>query len=50
MTGTVEYLLRIEVADLAAYKALHTDVIGTLPQVATITTYVVIDSPKNERG
>ena len=50
VTGTVEYLLRVEVADLVAYKALHTDVIGTLPQVDTITTYVVMDSPKNERG
>lgn len=50
VTGTVEYLLRIEVADLAAYKVFHTDVLGTLPQVATITTYVVMGSPKNERG
>lgn len=50
VTGTVEYLLRIEVADLAAYKDFHTDVLGTLPQVATITSYVVMGSPKNERG
>jgi len=50
VTGTVEYLLRIEVTDLAAYKVFHTDVLGTLPQVATITTYVVMGSPKNERG
>lgn len=50
VTGSVEYLLRVEVADLAAYKVLHTDVIGTLPQVHAITTYVVIDSPKDERA
>ena len=50
ITGTVEYLLRIEVADLAAYKHWHTEVLGTLPQVRAITTYVVMDSPKDERA
>ena len=50
VTGTIEYLLRVEVADLAAYKVLHTDVLGTLPQVASLTTYVVMESPKDERG
>jgi len=50
ITGTVEYLLRIEVASLSAYKVFHAEVLGSLPQVATITTYVVMDSPKNERG
>ena len=49
ITGSVEYLLRIEVADLAAYKHFHTDVLGTLPQVHSLTTYVVMDSPKDER-
>ena len=50
VTGTVEYLLRVEVADLAAYKRFHTDVLGTLPQVASLTTYVVLGSPKDERA
>ncbi len=50
ITGTVEYLLRIEVADLAAYKIFHTDVLGVLPQVNALTTYVVMGSPKDERG
>lgn len=50
VTGTVEYLLRVEVADLAAYKSFHTDRLGTLPQVASITTYVVMGSPKDQRG
>ncbi len=49
-TGSVEYLLRVEVADLAAYKHFHTEVLGTLPQVAALTTYVVMGSPKDERG
>jgi Lrp/AsnC family leucine-responsive transcriptional regulator len=50
ITGTVEYLLRIEVADLAAYQHWHTDVLGTLPQVRSITTYVVMGSPKDDRA
>ncbi|MGL4237963.1 Lrp/AsnC family transcriptional regulator [Tabrizicola sp.] len=50
ITGTVEYLLRIETADLAAYKHWHTDILGTLPQVRAITTYVVMGSPKDERA
>jgi DNA-binding Lrp family transcriptional regulator len=50
ITGVIEYLVRVEVADIAAYKAFHADVLGALPQVNSITTYVVMDSPKNERG
>jgi len=46
-SGTVEYLLRVEAADLAAHKVFHTDVLGTLPQVNAITSYVVMDSPKD---
>jgi Lrp/AsnC family transcriptional regulator, leucine-responsive regulatory protein len=50
ITGTVEYLLRVECADLAAYKHWHTDVLGTLPQVQSITTFVVMGSPKDDRA
>jgi Lrp/AsnC family transcriptional regulator, leucine-responsive regulatory protein len=50
ITGTREYLLRVEAADLAAYKHFHTDVLGVLPQVNAITTYVVMDSPKDDRA
>ncbi|MEM9756594.1 MAG: Lrp/AsnC family transcriptional regulator [Pseudomonadota bacterium] len=49
ITGEVEYLLRVEVADLPAYKRFHTDILGALPHVATITSYVVMGSPK-DRG
>ncbi|MDP3862225.1 MAG: Lrp/AsnC family transcriptional regulator, partial [Phaeovulum sp.] len=28
VTGAIEYLLRVEVADLAAYKHFHTEVLG----------------------
>lgn len=49
ITGTIEYLLRVEAADLVAYKTFHTDVLGVLPQVHSITSYVVMGSPKDER-
>ncbi len=50
ITGAFEYLLRVETPDLAAYKVFHTDVLGTLPQVSTITTHVVMESVKDERA
>ncbi|MDE2017138.1 MAG: Lrp/AsnC family transcriptional regulator [Hyphomicrobiales bacterium] len=50
VTGTVEYLLRAEVEDLDAYKKLHTDILGALPDVASLTTYVVLSTAKDERG
>lgn len=50
VTGTVEYLLRVEAADLASYKHFHTEVLGALSQVATITSYIVMGSPKDERA
>lgn len=49
-TGTIEYLLRVEVADLDAFKAFHADVLGTVPGVTSITTYVIMGSPKDARG
>ncbi len=49
-TGTIEYLLRVECADLPAYKTFHTEVLGTLPHVTSITSYVVIGSPKDLRA
>ena len=50
ITGTVEYLLRIEARDLAAYKYFHTEVLGTVPQVSSIVSYIVMASPKDERA
>ena len=50
ITGNVEYLLRVEAADLVSYKRFHTDVLGEIPQVATITTHVVMASPKDDRA
>ena len=50
VTGTIEYLLRVETRDLASYKHFHTEVLGTLPQVNAITSYIVMGSPKDERA
>ncbi|WP_146346612.1 Lrp/AsnC family transcriptional regulator [Phaeobacter marinintestinus] len=50
ITGTLEYLLRVECADLKSYKTLHTDVLGTLPHVTSMITYVVMGSPKDLRS
>jgi Lrp/AsnC family transcriptional regulator, leucine-responsive regulatory protein len=50
VTGSVEYLLRVEVHDLAAYKHFHTEILGGLQDVTVITTYVVMASPKDERA
>ena len=50
VTGAFEYLVRVEAADIAAYKTFHAEVLGALPQVNSITTYVVIESPKDERA
>ena len=50
VTGSFEYLLRVEVSDLDAYKCFHTEILGALPDVATITTYVGMASSKDDRG
>lgn len=50
VTGSVEYLLRVEVEDLAAYKRFHADTLGRVPQVASITSYISLASPKDLRA
>ncbi len=50
VTGAFEYLLRVETADIQSYKRFHADVLGAIPQVSTITTHVVMESSKDERG
>ncbi len=49
ITGMNEYLLRVESKDLSAYKRFHADVLGECLTVKSITTMVVMDSPKDER-
>lgn len=50
VTGAFEFLLRVETADLMAYKHFHTEVLGILPQVSSISTFVVMDSPRDDRA
>ena len=50
ITGSVEYLLRVEVADLVAYKHFHSEVLGTLSQVSSITSHVCLGSSKDLRA
>ena len=50
ITGTVEYLLGVECADIHAYKAFHTDALGTLPQVNAITSYIIMGSLRDLRA
>ncbi|NVD07742.1 Lrp/AsnC family transcriptional regulator [Vibrio sp. JPW-9-11-11] len=49
ITGANEYLLRIETTDLPSYRRIHADVLGECRQVQSITTMVVMDSPKDHR-
>jgi DNA-binding Lrp family transcriptional regulator len=49
IAGAFEYLLRIETRDLVGYKRFHTEVLGVVPQVSSITSYIVMGSPKDER-
>jgi len=50
ITGSVEYLIRVEVADLEAYKVFHADTLGTLSQVSSITSHIALGSPKDLRA
>lgn len=47
ITGGKEYLLRVETQDLSRYKKFHSNVLGEISQVNSITTLVVMDSPKD---
>ena len=49
ITGSVEYLLRIEVTDLATYKDFHANLLGSLPQVGSITSHICLGSSKDVR-
>ncbi|MEZ8826404.1 Lrp/AsnC family transcriptional regulator [Vibrio amylolyticus] len=49
ITGANEYLLRVETSTLQSYKRIHADVLGECEHVKSITTMVVMGSPKDER-
>lgn len=50
ITGTVEYLLRVEVRNLAAYKDFHQQVLGEFAHISAIVTNVVVATSKDMRG
>ena len=50
ITGSVEYLLRIEVETLADYKHFHAEILGVLPQVGSITSHISLGSSKDMRA
>ena len=49
ITGSVEYLLRVEVQDLATYKEFHSNVLGALTQVSSMTSHICLGSSKDVR-
>ena len=42
VTGNYDYLLQVEVADLAAYEDFHANRLAGLPAVAMVTSYVTM--------
>ncbi|PHS41252.1 MAG: AsnC family transcriptional regulator [Robiginitomaculum sp.] len=46
VSGAIEYILKVEVSDLAAYKKFHTETLGTCPELKSITSYIAMSSPK----
>lgn len=50
VTGAYEYFLRVETKDIGTFKTFHTNVLGAIPQVCTLSTHVVMGSPKDDRG
>lgn len=50
IAGAFEYLLRVETRDIEHYKLFHTEVLATVPQVASITSYIVMESTKDLRA
>ncbi|WP_411891751.1 Lrp/AsnC family transcriptional regulator [Yoonia sp. SDW83-1] len=50
IAGNVEYLLRVEVGDLAEYKDFHAHKLGQLPQVSSITSHFCLETSKDVRN
>ena len=46
VSGSIEYILKVEVSDLAAYKKFHAETLGTCPELKSITSYIAMSSPK----
>lgn len=50
ISGAWDYLLKICVPDMAAYRGLVTDVIGRIPQLASLESVFVMDEVKHNTG
>jgi Lrp/AsnC family leucine-responsive transcriptional regulator len=50
IAGSVEYMLRVEVGDLAEYKDFHAHTLGQLPQVQSITSHFCLQTSKDVRN
>lgn len=42
VTGTFDYLLQVEVEDLAAYEHFHAGALSALPELGAVTSFVVM--------
>ena len=49
IAGNYEYMLRVEVEDLEAYKRFHSDVLGVIPPVKGITSFISMETVKDAR-
>lgn len=49
VTGSYEYFLRVECADLPAYRVLKAHRLSTIAGIYKMETHVVMDSPKDTR-
>lgn len=50
IAGTFEYLLRVEASDMDHYKRFHTEILGTVEHVASITSHIVMGISKDTRA
>jgi Lrp/AsnC family transcriptional regulator, leucine-responsive regulatory protein len=50
VTGNYDYLLQVEVADLAAYEYFHANRLASLPGVAMVTSYVTMKTLSSDRA
>jgi Lrp/AsnC family leucine-responsive transcriptional regulator len=48
--GDPDYLLRIAVADIAAYERFHTETLSLLPGVARLTSHLTMKQVKEDAG
>ncbi|MEU6058865.1 Lrp/AsnC family transcriptional regulator [Streptomyces sp. NPDC047097] len=42
ITGSFDYLVQVEVADLAAYEDFHANQLAALPGIATVNSFVIM--------